>query len=109
MISSLYNLFNTNRRRILGTRPYHVLDMLVTLPKHERRGAGSMLVRWGCERADAVSVVAYLEASRIGEPLYARHGFECVGELEFDLRIWRGTQVMRFIVGICIHTPADFD
>jgi predicted N-acetyltransferase YhbS len=57
-ISSLYNLFNTNKRKILGTRPYYVLDTLVALPKHKRRGAGSMLVRWGCERADAAGVVA---------------------------------------------------
>jgi hypothetical protein len=66
-----------------------------------------MLVRWGCERADAAGVVAYLQASPVGEPLYARHGFKSVGELELNLRRWGGTEVMRFIVGAFTHTRAD--
>jgi predicted N-acetyltransferase YhbS len=110
-ISSLYNLFDTNKRKILGTRPYYVLDTLVALPKHERRGAGSMLVRRGCERADAAGVVAYLEGSPVGEPLYARHCFKRVGglELELGLRRWGDTEVMRLIVGASTHTRADMD
>lgn len=98
MLNSLYHIFNTNKREILGRRPYFVLDTCVTLPQHERKGAGSMLVRWGCERADEAGVEAYLEASRIGAPVYARHGFEAVKDVELDLRKWGGEEIMTFTV-----------
>lgn len=98
LLKAFYDLFNTNKKEILGTRPYYVLDTLVTLPQHERRGAGSMLVRWGCEKADEAGVEAYLEASPIGAPMYARHGFLAVKEVEIDLRKFDGKDVLSFIV-----------
>jgi GNAT superfamily N-acetyltransferase len=97
MLQALYDLFNKYKRETLGTRSHYALDTLVTLPQHERRGAGSMLVRWGCEKADEVGVEAYLEASTIGEPMYARHGFQRVKEIEFDLKKYGGDEVMSFI------------
>jgi GNAT superfamily N-acetyltransferase len=100
MVKAFYDLTSSNRKDIMGTRPYYSLDTLVTLPKHERRGAGSMLVRWGCEKADEAGVEAYLEASPLGVPLYSRHGFERVRDVELDLRKWGGTEVMPFVVSI---------
>jgi GNAT superfamily N-acetyltransferase len=101
MFESLFKLFNANKRDILGTRPYYVLDTLVTLPAHERRGAGSMLVQWGCEKADEAGVEAFLEASPMGAPMYARHGFQPVKTVELDLRKWGGEDQMDFIVSLC--------
>lgn len=98
MFRALFDLFNTNKRKILGTRPYYVLDTLVTLQKHERRGAGSMLVRWGCERADGAGVEAFLEASPMGAPLYARYGFQPAEEVHLDLRKWGGEEQLDFIL-----------
>ena len=51
------------------------LDMLGTHPDYRCRGAASMLVRWGCELADREGVAAYIDASKAGVPLYAKHGF----------------------------------
>lgn len=98
MLKGLYDLFNNNKKEILGNRPYYVLDTLVTLSQHERRGAGSMLIRWGCEKADEANLEAYLEASLMGAPVYARHGFEAVKEVSLDLSQWGGTETMSFIV-----------
>lgn len=50
--------------------------MLATRPEHERRGAGSMLVQWGCDIADENGVPAYIDASKAGAPLYKKFGFE---------------------------------
>ncbi|KAF2134666.1 acyl-CoA N-acyltransferase [Dothidotthia symphoricarpi CBS 119687] len=94
----LHDLFNVNKREILGKRPYYVLDTLVTLPNHERRGAGSMLVRWGCGKADEAGLEAYLEASPMGAPMYARHGFEKAREVELDLKKYGGNEVLHFIL-----------
>ncbi|KAI4659442.1 uncharacterized protein J4E78_005870 [Alternaria triticimaculans] len=97
MFAELFNLFNSNKREILERRAYYVLDTLVTLPQHGRRGAGSMLVRWGCEKADEVGVEAFLEASPMGAPMYARHGFQAMKTVELDLRRWSGEDKMEFI------------
>jgi GNAT superfamily N-acetyltransferase len=102
MLDALFELFNANKRENLGTRPYYCLDTLATLAKHERRGAGSLLVKWGCDRADEAGVEAYLEASEIGAPMYARHGFVALPEMVLDLRKYGGEDVMRFIVSIVV-------
>jgi GNAT superfamily N-acetyltransferase len=100
MLESLFTVFNEHKRKNLGRQPYFVLDTLVTLPEHERRGAGSKMVQWGCKKADEAGVVAYLEASVVGAPMYARHGFEPLEEIELDLRKWGGTDIMTFIVSV---------
>ena len=52
-----------------------VIDMLSTHPEHERRGAGSMLVKWGTDIADSLGMKSFVQGSRRGKPLYERHGF----------------------------------
>ena len=58
------------------------LDSLATHPEYQRRGAGSMLVKWGCDLADRDGVKAYVDGSKDGAPLYERFGFvdESVGD-----------------------------
>jgi GNAT superfamily N-acetyltransferase len=107
VLTALFDLFNGSKRELLGTRPYYVLDTLATLAQHERKGAGSMLLRWGCEKADEAGVEAYLDASAIGAPLYARHGFVAKGMSELDLRKFGGDEVMQFIVSIVAEETSE--
>ncbi|RSL51386.1 hypothetical protein CEP52_016557 [Fusarium oligoseptatum] len=51
------------------------LDTLVTHPEYRRRGAGSMLMKWGCDLADENGVEVYVDASRDGSFLYRKFGF----------------------------------
>ena len=96
----IFSLFNHNKKEIMGTRPHYVLDTLVTHPDHHRKGAGGLLVKWGCDKADELGVEAYVEASPMGQPLYARHGFVPVKECGIDLRDYGGDEELRFIVSI---------
>ncbi|KAJ5651120.1 acetyltransferase [Penicillium longicatenatum] len=64
-----------NRSRVMGDRKHYYLDTVATHPDYQRRGCGSMLVKWGCDLADAEGVSAYVDASKDGAPLYAKHGF----------------------------------
>ncbi|KAF2257768.1 acyl-CoA N-acyltransferase [Lojkania enalia] len=73
------------KRRVMGDRPYYVLDTLVTHPDHHRRGAGTLLTAWGCDRADEKGIEVYLEASPMGKPLYERFGFQEVGKVNVEL------------------------
>ncbi|KOS43687.1 hypothetical protein ACN38_g5384 [Penicillium nordicum] len=64
-----------SRKRVMGKEKHYYLDTLGTHPDYQRRGAGSMLVQWGCDLADKDGVAAYVDASKEGAPLYQKHGF----------------------------------
>jgi hypothetical protein len=49
-----------------------------------------MLTQWGCEIAQKHNVVAYLEASPPGLPVYKKCGFQEVGQFELDLEPYGG-------------------
>ncbi|KAJ5490140.1 Acyl-CoA N-acyltransferase [Penicillium expansum] len=63
------------RKRVMGDEKHYYLDTLGTHPDYQRRGAGSMLVQWGCDLADKDGVAAYVDASKEGVSLYQKHGF----------------------------------
>jgi GNAT superfamily N-acetyltransferase len=105
-VKTLFGLFNQHKLELLGTRPYMVLDTLVTHPDHHRRGAGGMLVEWGCREADKRGVEAYLEASVMGAPLYERFGFKKVRTVQVDLKQFGGYEVLDFIVSAKIFPSA---
>ncbi|ORY77612.1 acyl-CoA N-acyltransferase [Leucosporidium creatinivorum] len=60
--------------------PHYHLGVLVTDPSHQRTGAGTALLRWGCTQADKEGVDAYLEASDVGIPVYQKAGFKLIRE-----------------------------
>ncbi|KAJ5666626.1 hypothetical protein N7462_011035 [Penicillium macrosclerotiorum] len=60
------------------------LDLLATLPTHQGRGIGSALLRWGTAKADQWQVRIYLEATGEGYPLYIKHGWRPVEEIQLD-------------------------
>ena len=47
-----------------------------------------MLVKWGCDKADKLNLLATLHTSPVAEKLYTRHGFEIKKVSEQDLRPW---------------------
>jgi GNAT superfamily N-acetyltransferase len=96
--NAFYSLLHGNKREIMGLRPYWSLDTLVTHKDHHRRGAGSLLGRWGLDKADEAGLETYLEASSMGRPLYERWGFEPVKEISLDLRRWGGEDVIPWTV-----------
>ncbi|KAI1504357.1 acyl-CoA N-acyltransferase [Biscogniauxia marginata] len=76
---------------LMGDKPYVYLRFLHTDPKHQDRGAGTMLVKWGLEEAKKLGLVAYLESSEAGHSLYKKCGFRDVECLSVDLSRWGAT------------------
>lgn len=66
------------------------LVLLRTLPEYQRRGAGRMLVQWGCDFADANDLPILLEATPYGVNLYEKCGFRTVAEAHHDLSAFGG-------------------
>ena len=72
--------------------PHWYLAVLGTDPRHQGRGVGSALLAPVLERCDSEGLPAYLESSKPENvPFYQRHGFQVVGELDFEdgPRLWR--------------------
>ncbi|KAL4936408.1 hypothetical protein BDV06DRAFT_93617 [Aspergillus oleicola] len=65
----------SERGRLMGETRHYYLDTLATHQDYQRRGAGSMLLQWGCDLADKDGVALYVDASKAGAPLYQRFGF----------------------------------
>lgn len=57
------------------------LTMLSVDPRYQRQGIGSMLLKWGCEEADAHGRGSFLMASPAGMALYTKFGFKAVGDV----------------------------
>ncbi|KAM5369636.1 hypothetical protein ACJZ2D_008895 [Fusarium nematophilum] len=73
---AFFNRLESERQRVMaGGKEHYYLDMLVTHPDYQRRGAGSMLVKWGCDLADKNHVELYVDASKMGALLYRKFGF----------------------------------
>jgi GNAT superfamily N-acetyltransferase len=94
----LQSHYMESRRQIMGTRPHVVLQMLVTDPEHHKRGAGGMLVKWGCEElADKKGLEILVGASTLGKILYERSGFVEVGKFDFEFRKWGGDDIVHTV------------
>ena len=85
--------FREVRGETLGPQPAAFLNVLTTHPDHFRRGAGTMLVKYGCDIADENGIRAYLEASDKGRPLYERFGFKKLMTRNWDVTKYGGEGV----------------
>ena len=54
------------------------LDALITHPDYRRQGAASMLIQWGCDRADQDGIPIWVDSSQEGAQIYQRFGFRDV-------------------------------
>ena len=66
------------RQAIMGERPHCYLEIVATLPQHQRRGAAARVMQWGCDWADREGLECYLEAGPDLVLFYARYGFQVV-------------------------------
>ena len=64
--------------------PSTVLAILFVHPEHRRRGAASLLMRWGMEKADELGLEAFVEATDDGKPCYEHHGFTYMNTVYMD-------------------------
>ncbi|KAI9879338.1 MAG: hypothetical protein M1830_008798 [Pleopsidium flavum] len=95
---------NQKRRKIMAGKAHCLLQILDTLPSHQRRGAGTQLIKWGVDVGDKYGIPCYLEASPAGYHLYRKCGFEDVENLDMDLTKWGGKGTHRYV---CMIRPAQ--
>jgi GNAT superfamily N-acetyltransferase len=61
------------------------LNICFTDPDYRRKGAGALMMRWGCDLADRLFLPGWIEASPEGTRLYREFGFYAVEETGGEL------------------------
>lgn len=72
-----------------------VLQTLVTDPTYARRGAASLLLKWGTDQANELGIPIYLESSPGGHELYLRYGFKDMEVHEMDMTTYGLAEIHR--------------
>ncbi|KAK3697204.1 hypothetical protein LTR37_017605 [Vermiconidia calcicola] len=72
------------RTKWLAGRGHAILMYMATDTAWRRQGAATAVVQWGLDLCKELGIVAYLEASEEGRPVYQKLGFEVVEEVEFE-------------------------
>ncbi|CAG8972262.1 hypothetical protein HYALB_00001660 [Hymenoscyphus albidus] len=79
--------------------PCAALELMASHPLYQKRGAGTMAVKWGTDRADALGLACVVEATDVGRALYEKCGFveKAGGRIVAPVpERWRGRPVLRF-------------
>lgn len=58
------------------------LHICFTSPEYRRKGAGSLMLQWGCDLADHLALPGWIESSVEGNFLYKRFGFYDVAKMK---------------------------
>ncbi|KAK3942467.1 acyl-CoA N-acyltransferase [Diplogelasinospora grovesii] len=81
-----FGMLNERHAGIMGGREHWYLELVCTKPEYMGRGAGKLLVNWGCQRADERGVEAYLDSTpdASARGVYEKFGFRTVESASFD-------------------------
>ncbi|KAI5925308.1 putative GNAT family acetyltransferase [Camillea tinctor] len=91
--------------RALGGRGCYRLTFMGTDPAYERRGAATLMVRWGMEQCERERVPAYLESTLEAAPFYAKSGFRAVEKFALDYE--SGGRTERYEEISFVYEPAS--
>ncbi|KAL5313868.1 hypothetical protein ACEPPN_018291 [Leptodophora sp. 'Broadleaf-Isolate-01'] len=80
-----HDLAEEAMERVLGGERCYRLTFVGTLPEHQGRGVGSMLSKWGVEKANVDNLPVYLESTIAASSLYRRLGFVALDGLSMVL------------------------
>ncbi|KAK3068668.1 hypothetical protein LTR53_013582 [Teratosphaeriaceae sp. CCFEE 6253] len=75
LASALFGSFARKRQEMMGSRKHYYMELLVTAEGNKGRGAGTMILQYGCSLADQEKVECYIDSSPAGKPLYEKFGW----------------------------------
>lgn len=70
-----------------------------THSEHRRRGAGLMMMKWGLDKADAIGLDSFVEATEAGYELYKAAGFVTVDDFRADAKTETPTEEWKRLKG----------
>lgn len=70
------------------------LTTVITSPRHQRRGAASLIVQRCIEHAKSIGLPIYLDAVGDSHGLYLKHGFRDLELVKTDFSKWGGKEIL---------------
>lgn len=106
---AFYTMLNQGKREIAGIEKDKdgravklmrrvELESLFTHPSYQRKGAAKALLQRCIQEADILGLVVYLEATRDGQPLYEKCGFEAIRTNTFEAGRFGGEGTHQYTV-----------
>jgi predicted N-acetyltransferase YhbS len=83
LVKDVFDSMGKGRKELMGDRPHWYLNTLGVRMEWQGKGAGTLLVRWGIDKADEDGLEVYLGSKRGARSLYERHGFRAYEEVWF--------------------------
>ncbi|CZT01653.1 related to DUR1,2-urea amidolyase [Rhynchosporium agropyri] len=84
-LDGYHELAEAAKERVMGSAKCYRLTFVGTLPKHQGRGAGTLLSKWGVQKAKDDNLPVYLESTIAASPLYQSLGFVALDGLSMVL------------------------
>ncbi|KAL8293426.1 hypothetical protein RQP46_000127 [Phenoliferia psychrophenolica] len=79
---AMWSTWDAARAEIMGDTKHFLLAPLWVKPEYQGKGIGGKLLQQWLDKADEEGYALYLEASRAGQPVYAKRGFVVEGKSE---------------------------
>ncbi|KAI1383783.1 uncharacterized protein F4822DRAFT_433723 [Hypoxylon trugodes] len=86
---TLWKIFETNPYATPMPAPTiywlpEVITYCFVHSSHRGRGAASLMLKWGTDKADELRLEAFVESTDIARKAYERHGFNVIHDLDID-------------------------
>ncbi|KAI0007273.1 hypothetical protein F4779DRAFT_592571 [Xylariaceae sp. FL0662B] len=89
-----------------GSKPHLLISFCFVHSAHRRRGAASLMLKWGTEKADKLGLEAFVESAETSRSTYEKHGFYVIDDLNMDAQVENPSEefsVARTKLGCPIH------
>ncbi|KAI2602615.1 hypothetical protein GGR54DRAFT_623639 [Hypoxylon sp. NC1633] len=94
-----------HRPGLMG-KPHFLVSYCFVHSAHRKRGAASLMLKWGTDKADELGMEAFVESTEMARSLYEAHGFYVVDDLNMDAQLENPSKeftAMREELGCPIH------
>lgn len=85
MALAVLSSMQTDLEELLANKTDTDMELLGTDAKYKNRGAATMMLQWGCDRADEEGVECYVDSSPQALKLYQKFGWVKKAEREMPL------------------------
>ncbi|KAI1084206.1 hypothetical protein F5B20DRAFT_524032 [Whalleya microplaca] len=88
------------------SKPHLLISYCFVGSMHRNRGAASLMLKWGLEKADDLGLDTFVESTEVARRTYEKHGFNVIGDLDMDAHLENPSEdfnALRERLGCPIH------
>ncbi|KAF3057435.1 Acyl-CoA N-acyltransferases (Nat) [Daldinia childiae] len=71
-------------RPVLMNKPHILISLCFVHSAHRKRGAASLMLEWGTQKADELGLESFVESTEMARRTYEKQGFYVIGDFYLD-------------------------